>query len=109
LTLRVTKTAAVLLGALAAATGVSVVFAAGWRPPPAGSWQCFRTDRFPDPAREPGRGPPWDPAWAASDHVAQVFAEGLNQVAKNSAAGAVITVQLNPPIGARFPAICVKY
>jgi hypothetical protein len=100
-----------VLGTLVAVTTVSVVFAAGWRPPPTGSWQCFRTDRFPDPAAE--RGPTqasvWDPARAADDHVAQVFAQGLNKVAANSAVGSVLAVQLEPPIGGRYPAICVKY
>jgi hypothetical protein len=93
-----------LLCALLATTTVSVVSAAGWKPPPTGSWQCFRTDRFPDPAAE--RGPTlasaWDPAWAADDHAAKVFAEGLNKVAASSAVGTVLTVQ-------RDRLICVKY
>jgi hypothetical protein len=100
-----------MTGSLVAATTVSVAFAAGWSPPPTGSWQCFRTDRFPDPAAE--RGPTqasvWDPARAADDHVAQVFAQGLNKVAANSAVGSVLAVQLEPPNGSRCPAICVKY
>ena len=66
--MRLNKLSALLLGALAITTCASIVFAAGWRPPPAGSWQCFRADRFPDPAAE--RGPTlasaWDPAWAAT-------------------------------------------
>jgi hypothetical protein len=108
--MRLNKTSALLLGALAAVASVSVVFAAGWRPPPSGSWQCFRTDRFPDLAHaDPTRNPPWDPAWAASDPNAQVFAGGLNQVARNSPAGTVLPVQIDPPLGSRYPVICVKY
>ena len=99
--------ALLVIGTLVAATTVSVVFAAGWRPPPTGSWQCFRTDRFPDPAAErgPTQASAWDPARAADDHVAQVFAQGLNKVAGNSAVGTVLTVQLS----GRYPAICVRY
>ena len=105
--MRLKGTSALLLGALATATGISVAIAAGWSPPSTGSWQCYRTDRFSDPARDPARGPRWDPAWAASDDGAKAFAEGLNQVAKNSAVGTVLTVQA--ALGVRSPLICVKY
>ena len=109
--MRLNKLSTLLLGTLAITTSASIVFAAAWRPPPTGTWQCFRTDRFPDPAAERGPTLPsaWDPASAANDHVAKVFAVGLNKVAWNSAVGTILAVQLEPPIGARIPAICVKY
>ena len=103
------KTSALVLGALATTVCVSIVFAAVGRSPQAGSWQCFRTDRFPDPIRDPTGGQPWNPIWAASDHDAQVFAGGLNQIARNSVPGTVLSVKLDSPIGSPYPVICVKY
>ena len=109
--MRLNEISTLALGALAITTSASIVLAASWRPPATGTWQCFRTDRFPDPAAE--RGPTlasaWDPAWAANDRVTKVFAEGLNKVAANSAVGTILAVQLEPPIGGRIPAICVRY
>jgi hypothetical protein len=91
-----------ILALAAAAAGASIVFAAGWRPPASGSWQCFRTDLFPDPVatRGPTFAPNWTPAMAENDHDATVFAVGLNQIAQNSAPGTVVTVR---------SLICVKY
>jgi hypothetical protein len=57
-------------------------------------WRNVKSAAFPRP-------------WAASDDGAKAFAEGLNQVAKNSAAGTVLTIQT--ALGVRSPLICVKY
>jgi len=94
---------------VAVALAVGAALAAGVGPSATGSWQCFRTDQFPDPTAEPGRVPSWNPASAAGDHTASVFAGGLDKIAGNSAAGTVFTVQLSPPIGRSFQAICVKH
>jgi hypothetical protein len=53
-------------------------------------------------------GQPWNPIWAASDHDAQVFAGGLNRIARHSPPGAVLSLQLDPAGGNRYPVICVK-
>ncbi len=100
-------TLALLAGVLFGTAGTSVASPAAWWSPAAGSWLCYRADRFPDPARE--HGPAWNPAWAAYDRNAKVFAEGLNQVARNAAVGTTLTVPLNVPIGPSYAAICVKY
>jgi hypothetical protein len=93
----------------AAALGVSLAAAADWKPPVAGSWQCFRADRFPDPERDPSRAPAWEPARAADDKGAREFAAGLNVVARASPVGAALSTQLNQALGAPYSVICVKY
>lgn len=94
---RVLSITLVLFGMIlgCAATVVSPI-ARGWAQQPAGRWDCFVVDRFPDvdDAR----------SWSGAANITA----GLNQVATHVPAGTVLSV--NPKSGGAYPSVaCVKY
>jgi hypothetical protein len=107
--MRLKRSSALVLGALATVAGISAAVAAGWAPPATGAWQCFNADKFPHPAAGPARWLAWDATVASKDEGPMAFAAGLNQVARNSPMGSTLSVPFEPAFGKHYNLICVKY
>src|ERR1019366_6680209 len=102
------RISALFWGMLAMTVGLSIVFAAGWTPPPSGSWQCFDANEFPATGGDPARWTAWDASQATRGDRPKAFAVGLNRIARNSPAGTTLSVPLDSPMGGHYNLICVK-